>query len=262
MRLSLAQSLGISQILPALSQAAFSSRSRCQSVSFEASTLVANAFEYSVKLIAYRQRQHSDSTASWKLQLEERRRSASRQISAYVADGFRFMPFAFTDFVPPSAELHPEDVVIPIPSTTLPCEESALERQRSALRAIEAKLRFAQAQTALGRVRCSLRVRELLSRSRTKVRGHHESTRAGQKIHELSDNIKRYASQYRRARRAYMAIKGEHEMLHELKDADLVPLQADTVYSEPTERLGAGYYTGSWIWRVPGAEDDRETREC
>jgi hypothetical protein len=183
-------------------------------------------------------------SAKSKLELEKCHLTLKKDIEGFEALWHTYMPTVVRR--EETAPVLAESVELLLPSAVdLQHKDKMLDR----LHEIEKSMRFSQASDALGNLRQALCIHAHLSRYKIcQVRGQAANTRA-QGFLDRAETRKRFAAdQYRRAHAAFLSLaqKEEDEILKELKDHQIEPLQAD-VDAGPVaadrpreERLGEG----------------------
>lgn len=157
------------------------------------------------------------------------------------------MPFvASTESSPTQPELTPLFLPSSFANSPSPVPLSMIGLGK--LREVEAELRFAHAAAALDFLRRHLLMQVHYQHyTRTNVRGQCSSTRSQTLIQQTSVKVQTFASQYRRARDAYLLLKGHgpwEDLLRPLASQDIRPLSERHITRERSE----GRQSISWIW--------------
>jgi hypothetical protein len=125
---------------------------------------------------------------------------------------------------------------------------------------MEAQLRYAQAMDALEGLRRSIAVFQYLCNyRRTTARGQAMQTRTTTLIESARSKKDSFVARYRRARAAYLILKGSgdwEKILQVLDDSNVrSPANAEN------ERTGEGFRTLSWIYTISGATETEQLQE-
>lgn len=170
-----------------------------------------------------------------------------------------------TFFDVPTFHGNPEDAPLYLPSSFLRPDPAPSIDILEHLRTIEARLRQAQGYDALVRLHEAIHVHtHIYYYKNRQVQAQAANTRA-QALLRRSEKLKQEAAaRYRRTYHAIMCLAGPHDVFKKLNDADIVPMQADTIrtpFANMLDLLGESQRAVLWIWRMRGVDSETDSGE-
>jgi hypothetical protein len=154
-------------------------------------------------------------------------------------------------------DLNPEDIPIPLPSSL--GWDWCVKHHATSLAMKEAKLRHAQANEAIHRIRLALGFKSALFRTQVRpAKTQKTKTRAWSAIHSADTTVQEHACTYSMARDAYRNIRRALKDRPELPELLAKDLNVQTLILG-SEKVGQRNTQLSWIWGFGKTVEDEGT---